>query len=136
MVVTAADFIYSLLSADADVIALVDGRIAPAGDEQDASDQVFPYIAYKKQSGRDVSSHSGFSGVSYPLYSIECTSRNYSELDNLGEAVKRALRDYQGTAGGLTVQRCRFVADGDDYNANKKAYVRWINFVIWHDEAE
>lgn len=131
MPVTCADFLYQKLKSNAAVLAIVGENIFPYGEET----AVYPRIVYKKIRGDVEHDLSGASGLRYPIYQIACYSREYAQAEALAEAAIDALDSFTGTMGGLSVQDCHFLADGDLSDEKTKIFGRWMDFEIWHQKA-
>lgn len=86
--------IYSILSADAALAALVGDRIfpsvAPAGT-------ISPWLVYQRISERPTVCHQGASGLSFYRYQISAYSKYQNEAEQISDAVKAALDGAENT---------------------------------------
>lgn len=122
------DFLYSKLSGDAGVAAIVADRIYPEGTESIAP----PYITYRTAHGESVRSLSGPSGLEVPVVDIFCYSKKPKEAKTLGGKVKDCLQPFVGTISGVTVHDIRLMTWKDTFDENIKMHCRWLVFEIWH----
>jgi len=81
--------LYSLLSADEGVLALVSTRIYPLTAPQEAE---MPFVVYTRVSSNRLYSLTGYSNLEYPRMQVDCYGVTYSEMKLLSEAVIAALR--------------------------------------------
>lgn len=127
---SAEKFLYSHLLGDANIAALVGTRVYPEGSQ---GEQTPPYITYERTTEQDVTSHSGYSGLTACRFDVTCYSKSSAERNSLGLLVKKRLRDFTGTVNGVEVQRCVVAATGDGFE--NKLFARWIDVTVWHGEA-
>lgn len=122
-----------LLQADADLRALVHGRIYFLDAEQA---QPYPDIIQYPSAGAPVSET--LDGAAPPWtrrISIECRAQSYAEAHAVGDHVLRVLNNRVGAVGAENIQACRVVSDvplADDTSSIKR---RVLDFRVTHSPA-
>lgn len=94
--------IYSLLTNDAGVSALVSGRVYPLGLPQNA---VQPCVSYSVSEEAEDETFDGQGGVSQADILIDCWATTYDEAQAVAQAVKSALQNNTGLVAGVNIQR-------------------------------
>ena len=115
--------LYTLLSADAGVTALVALRTYPLVAPQGAE---MPFIVYNRISSGRQYSLTGYSNLENPRMQVDCYGTTYSEAKALSEAVITALR-------GATT----FGTEQDDPRESfeeDETFRISIDFSIWNQE--
>ena len=92
-------FIYSLLSNDAGVSALVSARIYPLIMPQNST---FPCVTYTVNIDSEDKTFDGQGTFSQASVEVDCWSDTHADMLTLGDAVKTALKNYSGTLSGVT----------------------------------
>lgn len=125
--------LYNLLSAADAIVDLVADRVYP---ESGGEAENYPLITYQLLKGASEQSHSGISGLAHPIFQINCLAKSFSDVCDLGEAVRLTLQAYQGTVAGVHIQSSRLIGSQDLYNKDSRVYLRALDFEIWHKEAQ
>ena len=115
--------LYSLLSANAGVLALVNTRIYPLVAPQEAT---MPFVVYTRVSSFRLYSLAGYSNLEYPRMQVDCYGTTYSEAKLLSEAVITAIRS-----------ATTFGAEQDDPQEmfeEDETFRVSIDFSIWNQE--
>lgn len=103
--------VFSILSGDAGVSALVAGRIFPHILPQSP---VFPAVTFSKVSvGRRDLTLNGFANVAEPTFRIACFATDPLQLDNLVNSVRSSLQGYRGTVASTFIMSARVVNEVD-----------------------
>lgn len=109
-------YIYSVLTADAGVSALVSTRIYPVVIAEKAT---FPAIAYTvstvpKDRQKDKASDYDTETVTFHLWAdIQQGADAYTKTTEMDAAIRAALDFVEGTAAGVTVVHCHFDGSKD-----------------------
>jgi hypothetical protein len=119
---TIADDIYSLLTNDAGVSALVSTRVYPMSLPQDGT---LPAITYTQVSDNPQVNLDGENALRANRYQFDCFSTTYTGAHALGEALKTAME----TATAFTSIRESMT---DLYNNDPAQYRVSMDFSIWH----
>lgn len=126
-------YIFSVLSADAAVSALVGNRIHPVFVPQGAT---FPCVAYmaKNEPFDQTKDHPGYHDravVTLHLWA-EYDERQaaYSILEDLDEAIRNALDFVDGTAGGVQVESCRYDGTIDGRDEGNMMYLKTATYIF------
>lgn len=116
--------LYTLLSGDSAVAALVSTRIYPVLAPQGAA---LPMVIFTRiSSGREYTL-SGATGLENPRVQIDCYSETYSEAKSVSEAVVAAIR-------GATTFRTAWDDPRESYEEDEIFRVS-IDFSIWNEES-
>jgi len=92
--------IRGILTADADVVALVDDRIRPG--ELDPTDTL-PACLVLIQEDAAQDDLLGSGGWGQAVVRVECLDTDQPRAEQLAAAVREALDDYRGTVAGVTI---------------------------------
>lgn len=109
-------YIFSVLTADAGVSALVSNRIYPVIIAEKA---VFPAIAYTvstvpKDRQKDKASDYDIETVTFHFWAdVQQGADGYTSTTAIDAAVRAALDFVEGTAAGVTVSHCHFDGSKD-----------------------
>lgn len=106
----AGSFIHSILTADTDVQALVNGRVYPMRATQKAQS---PYVTYLEIDSDPTNTDNGVSPLDTDTYQVNCFGENYEASFQLYEKVRAALDGYSGTVDTTKIGYCRY----EDRNA-------------------
>ena len=120
----------SYLAGVAAIAAIVSGRIYPV---KLPDEPTLPALVYLRTAGVSVESLDG-KGAAHPRFQIDAYAETYAAVKGLAEAVKTALRGYQGTWGTLKIQAVRFLGDADMYEPETEEERVTMDFEIWHDQ--
>lgn len=131
---TVEEALYTHLTDDAGVAALVSARVYPLVAPQDVAR---PYLVYQRISTPRVRSHSGPSGLAHPRFQITAVASTYGSARSLANAVRAALDGYSGAMGDAPgVQTAGFLDnEAENYLDDIPAYVVRMDFILWHAEA-
>jgi hypothetical protein len=117
--------IYSLLSNDTDVSALVGTRIYSSLAIEDVT---YPYIVYEMTSRDFNDTKDGKSCLDVLEYDIEIYSEKLSELNDLGVKVRNVLDRHSGTTEGLEIQSVKFNAEDVGYTDGDRIYLKMQSY--------
>lgn len=108
--------VYSRLSSDSGVSALVGTRIYPW--DAAPQDPTIPYIVYVVESSDPVESLRGSSGLCYSDVRIDCVADRYLVSHEIAEAVRLALQGASWSASGINVRGTRCIDAASDRPAD------------------
>ena len=97
--------IYSILTSDSDVSAIVGTRVYPQIAAQGAA---FPFVVYVLQDTSPSDTKSGVSTLDEVRYDIVVASETYAEASDLTEKIRTALDRYSGTVAGVVIDSIQF----------------------------
>lgn len=123
--------LYTHLTNDPDVSALVGDRIYPLLVPQDAS---LPAIAYQRISTGREEAHTGPSGLCSARIQLTCIADSYESAKSVADAVRKSLDGFSGTMGTFEVGACFVVNDRDDWASSFDVPVVRLDVIIWHKE--
>ena len=124
--------VYSRLSGNASVAAIVSTRIYPQKIPQEAA---LPAVAYSRISATRVKAHAAPTGLARARVQVTCVAASYSVVKGLATAVRKALEGVMGTVGGVTVQGSWLETDADEYGDAEGLYSVRQDFMVWYTEA-
>ncbi len=125
--------LYSHLTNDAGVSALVGNRVYPLMAPQDAA---LPHLVYQRISSPRLRSHGGPSGLAHPRFQITATAGSYSAARSLANAVRASLDGFRGTmGGGVSVGASFLDNEADGYQDVADTYTVRLDVILWHQEA-
>lgn len=119
--------IYSILSSDSDVSAIVGTRIYPQIAAQGAS---FPFLVYVLQGTTPSDTKSGVSTLDEVRYDIVVASETYAEASDLTNKVRTALDRYTGTVAGVVIDSIQFIDLDVDNDPATETYVTSSEYII------
>jgi hypothetical protein len=119
------DVIYSLLSNDASVSALVSTRIYPSLAIENV---VYPYIVYENTANEPTNDKDGKSTLDTLTYNIEIYTETLSESNTLGINVRNVLDRYAGTVSGKVVQSVKYVNENAGYSDNDRVHLKMQSY--------
>ena len=128
--------LYSILSNDTEVAALVSARIYPNLLPESAT---LPALTYQELTGPRQHTMDGPVGTVRFRFQINCWASTYAVADELSTEVRKALDDYSGT---VESQYIHFVEMLDEADAMEniagldviKKYGKRLDFYIWANE--
>jgi hypothetical protein len=124
--------IYSILSGDTAVAALVGTRIFPVVLEQGST---FPSLAYTRIDTPTEKTFADSHGLPHPRIQVECYAEGPADCHALADAATDAMAGYRGTLGDVTIQGVLVLDAGrDTWQDNPPLYRRDIDFEIWYEE--
>ncbi len=115
------DVIYSLLSNDTDVAALVGTKIYPYMGIEDIA---YPYIVYDNMGVEPTQCKDAPSSLDTVSVQIELYSETLSEIEDLGNKVRTALDRVSGTTETVVVQSISFRDEDGGYADEDRVYVK------------
>ena len=116
--------LYTLLSGDASVSALVVARIYPVVLPQSVT---LPAITYSRISGGQVNSLSGYSGLEQPRIQVDAWATTHVVVKELRDAVHAAMN-------GATTFRALLESDMDLYEDDTKIYRISMDFFVTNED--
>lgn len=119
--------IYSILTNDSDVSAIVGTRVYPQIAAQGAS---FPFVVYVLQALEPSDTKSGVSTLDEIRYDLVVASETYAQASDLTNKVRTALDRYTGTVEGVVIDSIQFVDLDVDNDPATETYVTSSEFII------
>jgi len=134
---TVEQAIYSKLSADPAVSALVSTRIYPSVVPQGES---MPAITYQMVSGVPEETTDTAQGWRVARFQITCWAETYSGAKTLAEAVRKDLHRYSGTVNSVVIDSVLLENETDMPNLSVgtdvlRRFGKALDFEIWFEEA-
>ena len=128
--------IYSILTADENILSLVSTKIYPKIMPQSAS---LPAITYNQISGPRGHTMGGPDGTVKARYQIDCWASTYSGAKALAEAVRKELDGYTGTVNSREIESIMLDNEGDipsgEENINNiRLFGKMLDFIIFYKE--
>jgi hypothetical protein len=126
--------LYSKLTGDAGVAALVVARIYPNVVPQDIA---MPAVAYQRISTVRDMAHDGPTGVAHARFQFTISASTYSSARNVANAIRVALDGFSGLmggVGGVTVEAVFVENDFDGYNQAGGEQVVRMDALVIHQE--
>lgn len=115
--------IYSILSTDTDVTAIVGNRIAPLVQENGVN---FPFIVYTREEMRpSTSTKDGYVG-DLVTFRIDSVSNSYNQAIDLADAIRHCLEKRQISAAGLILQDVYMSGISESYDS--ETYITQMRF--------
>ncbi|HSG51145.1 MAG TPA: DUF3168 domain-containing protein [Rheinheimera sp.] len=114
-------YIYAKLSATSAVTALVGTRIYPVFVPEDSTYPaiVFTVTNQPTDDQKERKSDHDTAQVTFTYWAeVKQGADAYAALDNVDLAVRNALDFVTGTAGGVTVEGCKYVSSADGMDEN------------------
>ena len=119
--------LYTRLSTDSAVKALVGTRIYPLAAPQDAA---MPNIAYQRISGVPAIAHTGTSHMERVRIQMTCMAATYAGVKALAAAVKTSLHGWKSLTDEVG---CSFIEnERDDYSQAFVASVVRLDAILWY----
>lgn len=119
--------IYDILVNDADVNAIVSGRIFPQIAAQGAA---FPFAVYVLQDTSPSDTKSGVSTLDEVRYDIVAAAETYAEASDLTEKIRLALDRYTGTVAGVVIDSIQFIDLDVDNDPDTETYVSSSEYIL------
>jgi len=119
--------IYSILTTDSAVSAIVSSRVYPQIAAQGA---VFPFIVYIINDITPSDTKSGVSTLDEARYEILAVSETYAQAADLNEKIRTALDRYTGTVAGVDVNSIQFTELEADYDPDSETYIANSEYII------
>lgn len=121
--------LYSFLTGDAGIAAIIDARVFPGVIPQ-GSDQ--PCIVYNKQSRSRQQLFCGTDGLLTTRVDIDCYAASYRQSVLLANAVTAALQDFSGTMGTTPVPKIFLETELDLSDIEPGLYRQSQTWTLWH----
>lgn len=119
--------IYSILTTDSAVSAIVSSRVYPQIAAQGAA---FPFVVYVINDITPSDTKSGVSTLDEVRYEILAISENYAEAADLNEKIRTALDRYTGTVAGVVMNSIQFTELETDYDTASETYIANSEYII------
>ena len=119
--------IYSILTNDSDVSALIGTRVYPQVAAQGAA---FPFVVYVLQDNTPSDTKSGVSTLDEIRYDIVAAAETYSDLSSITERIRLALDRYTGTVSGIVVDSIQFIDLDVDNDPATETYVSSSEYIL------
>ncbi|MEA4924929.1 MAG: DUF3168 domain-containing protein [Syntrophomonadaceae bacterium] len=120
--------LYSRLSNDPEVAALVDTRIYPLVAPPEPTS---PFCVCSILSKTNTNSHSGFGDISQYKVQVSCYADTYQTAKDVANAVTSALKTWPGAQGAQAVFRSN---EHDLYDKDNNLYHVPVEFLIIYKE--
>ncbi|CAK0778999.1 conserved hypothetical protein [Gammaproteobacteria bacterium] len=125
--------IYSLLTGDAGIAAVVSTRVYPVTLPQNA---VLPAIAFTRISTSRALTHDGSTQIAESSFQISCFHTNVKSAKTLAGLVRAKLHGYKGTVGSDVIQVTEVVDEGPDiWEPDLEEYQIPLEVVFSHKES-
>jgi hypothetical protein len=119
--------IYSILTSDSEVSAIVGTRVYPQIAAQEAA---FPFVVYILSDIEPSDTKSGVSTLDEARYEVLAVCETYAELADLTNKIRTALDRYTGTVAGVVIDSIQFT-DIDTSNDDKnEVYLTNSEYII------
>ena len=119
--------IYTILTDDSDVSAIVGTRVYPQVAAQGAA---FPFIVYVLQDTSPSDTKSGVSTLDEVRYDIVVASETYAEASDLTNKIRTALDRYTGTVAGVVIDSIQFQDIDADNDPGTETYLTSSEYII------
>lgn len=119
--------IYSILTGDSDVNAIVGTRVYPQIAAQEAA---FPFVVYVLQDTSPSDTKSGVSTLDEVRYDIVVASETYAEASDLTNKIRTALDRYTGTVAGVVIDSIQFIDLDADNDPGTETYLTSSEYII------
>lgn len=119
--------IYSILTSDSDVNAIVGTRVYPQIAAQEAA---FPFVVYVLQNVDPSDTKSGVSTLDEVRYDIIVASENYAQASDLTEKIRTALDRYSGTVAGVVIDSIQFIDLDVNNDPGTETYLTNTEYII------
>lgn len=119
--------IYSILTGDSAVSAIVGNRVYPQIAAQGAA---FPFVVYVLQDTSPSDTKSGVSTLDEVRYDIVVASESYAEASDLTNKIRTALDRYTGTVSGVVIDSIQFIDLDVDNDPVTETYVTSSEYII------
>lgn len=124
--------LYSIMSGDATLSALVSTRIYPEGEvPQDCAQ---PYVTFRRISGMREHAMSADPGLVEARFEVSAWDDDYAGKVAVATAIRGALQDFSGTQDTVAIERIFCEGDHDVYDIDTLANGRAWDFIVWHLE--
>lgn len=124
---TAGKAIYYILSGDSGLSSLVGDRVFPEIAAQDAAT---PYVVYQLSSVEPQDTKGGPSTLDEVRFEVFCVSNEYTEAQDVTEAVRAALDRARGTFQGVPVQSVQYLDEDAEFEATTHEYFTETRYLM------
>lgn len=129
---TAGKAIYSILSTDEDLTALVDGRVFP---ELAAQDSATPYVTYHIRSVEPEDTKTGPSTLDVVTFEVFCIGPDYGSLMDVAEACRTAIDRQAGNFNSTAIQSVRYIDEDCDFDQSTMDFITSQTFEVRHQRS-
>lgn len=129
---TAGKAIYSILSTDEDLTALVDGRVFP---ELAAQDAATPYVTYHIRSVEPEDTKTGPSTLDVVTFEVYCIGPDYGSLMDVAEACRTAIDRQAGNFNSTAIQSVRYMDEDCDFDQSTMDFITSQTFEVRHQRS-
>jgi hypothetical protein len=119
--------IYTILTEDAGVSAIVGNKVYPQIAAQGAA---FPFVVYVLQDNSPSDTKSGPSTLDEVRYDIVAAAETYASLSSLTERIRLALDRYTGDLGGVEIDSIQFIDLDVDNDPATETYVSSSEYIL------
>ena len=122
--------IYSILSDNAAVDALISDRIYPNVAKQTSA---FPFVVYQVTGDDPTDTKDGVSPLDENAILVMCFSQTYTQASDLADKVRIALDRVDGTYEGVELQGIQYLSYNEDFDVKDDddgVYVKSLNFRV------
>ena len=119
--------LYTILTEDAGVSAIVGTRVYPQVAAQGAA---FPFVVYVLQDNTPSDTKSGVSTLDEIRYDIVAAAETYTALSSLTERIRLALDRYSGTVSGIVVDSIQFTELDVDNDPATEPFVSSSEYIL------
>ena len=123
--------IYSRLTNDSDVAALVSTRVYPLILPQNPT---LPAVTYQTVAGTRETAMGSNPGVAAPVVQFDTWARTYKESRDLALKVKAAIERWRGTEQGVEILDAFIQREEDMYESDTDMWRSSWDYLIWHRE--
>jgi|WetSurMetagenome_2_1015567.scaffolds.fasta_scaffold39146_5 hypothetical protein len=118
--------INSLLSANTDLVAIVDDKIFPLMAAQDTT---FPFIAYTRKDVEPQYTKDIYTGDKITM-EIVAAAKNEEEAVNIANLIRDTVDNVKGLYNGINIRKVRMTHAYEDYFDENNAYAQDLEFEI------
>ena len=120
--------VFSVISGDAGVAALVGTRIEPIRLPQGAT---LPAVTYQRISEVRQGTFAPAQKMPGVLFQVDCWGATYSDSKGVAVAVRKALDEFKGPSAGETITASLLENEIDQYEPDVKIYRTMLEFRVW-----
>lgn len=124
------DALYSIITANADVTAIIGDRIYPDKLPQKPT---LPTLVYYNVGGTPQGQHSGAATLEFTRFQIDAYAKTSRSAKLLLDAVRQAVESYRGLVGGVRIDTISIIEHAvGDYDDVPDDYRRTTEIGVWH----
>jgi len=124
---TAGKAIFYILTGSEEIAAIVGARVFP---EIAAQDAVAPYVVYQLSSVEPQDTKGGPSTLDEVRFEVFCVSNEYTQAQDLTEAVRGALDRATGTFSGVPVQSVQYLDEDAEFEDTTHEYFTETRYLM------